>query len=687
MRVRWLGLRPRSRRLVFFASAALAALLLIPVGFGLWKGKLMPWVQARLEATLGHKVRMGGLGLSGLRALQARDVEVLGAPPFDSEPLARAERVTVRLGGPDHGFWEPSAVTVDGLDLEYLSTGAADNLRGKRGTKPAKPGAADAQAVRKPGLALLVRRARVHGAMVLPGGHRLGFRSSDVTMERDPQGKKSARIGDLVVDMGPLATIRLPELTIESQRGKAISAVGKAGVLSIPAGGTLLQDVTFEARSEGSTDIIEIRSGSDTSPALRLSYRDATEGTSLRIDLRDQSLRALDALTGPRGVGVEQARADLRLEASLDREKQSVPFKLDAQVRGVELRHPGLDRSAWPDLSGELHAQGQIGRNNGRIEIQSAEIRALGAQLEARGWAEVLGAPKGEITLKTPTGAPLKCANLLAAQAQPVRKVLDGLALGGRLGASLSVAFDAVAWEALTLDVSVEPRCAVKREPQVLASMAVTLANGTPVPQTLPLPLGKYHPDFTPLAEMPRHLPAAFLTSEDSRFYAHPGFDIEMIRHALVQDVQTRSFGRGASTITQQLAKNLFLTHHRTLARKLEEAVLAWRLHNLVGKDRLLEMYLNVIDLGPGIRGVRQASRAYFGKEPGQLRPIESAYLATLTPNPHVLARRFRDGHVDDGWQQRLYDLLAMMRRSGRLSAEELAAARATRLTLRKSDK
>jgi membrane peptidoglycan carboxypeptidase len=155
----------------------------------------------------------------------------------------------------------------------------------------------------------------------------------------------------------------------------------------------------------------------------------------------------------------------------------------------------------------------------------------------------------------------------------------------------------------------------------------------------------------------------------------------------LVQNLETRTFGRGASTITQQLAKNLFLTPHRTLARKLEETVLAWRLHHLLGKDRILELYLNVIDLGPGIHGVRQASRAYFGKELQQLRPIESAYLAALTPNPHVLARRFRDGHVDDGWRQRLFDLLAMMKRSGRLSAEDLAAARASRLVLRKRDR
>jgi membrane peptidoglycan carboxypeptidase len=106
-------------------------------------------------------------------------------------------------------------------------------------------------------------------------------------------------------------------------------------------------------------------------------------------------------------------------------------------------------------------------------------------------------------------------------------------------------------------------------------------------------------------------------------------------------------------------------------------------LQRSLSKDRTLELYLNVIELGPGIRGVKQAARTYFGKDVGELTPLESAHLAALTPNPHVLARRFRDGQVDESWQLRLYDLLGMMKRHGRLSAEELARARNAKLELR----
>jgi membrane peptidoglycan carboxypeptidase len=257
--------------------------------------------------------------------------------------------------------------------------------------------------------------------------------------------------------------------------------------------------------------------------------------------------------------------------------------------------------------------------------------------------------------------------------------------LQGNLGFGASLTFDASAWEDLQLDITIDPICRVEREARSLADLLPILLKpkGQAPEAALKLPIGAFHPDFVPLSQMPPHLPSAFITSEDSKFFHHQGFDTDMIRHALAQDLANRSFDRGASTITQQLAKNLFLSHRRTLARKLEEAVLTWRLQKLLSKERVLELYLNVIELGPGIQGVKQAARRYFGKEVSDLTPIESAHLAALTPNPHVLARRFRDGQVDEGWLQRLYDLLGMMKRHHRLSREELAAARTSKLELR----
>ena len=171
----------------------------------------------------------------------------------------------------------------------------------------------------------------------------------------------------------------------------------------------------------------------------------------------------------PRGVGLDDARADLQLVASLDMERLLVAFQVDGQLRGVEVHHPAVDRTPWRDVGMEVHASGQVATAAGRIDIESAEVRALGAHLNVKGWAELLGTPRGEFTVSTPHAAPLPCCSLLAAQAQPVRQTLAGLILGGKLGVAVAFSFDAAAWETLTLDVRVDPRCTVKTEPQMLA--------------------------------------------------------------------------------------------------------------------------------------------------------------------------------------------------------------------------
>jgi hypothetical protein len=665
-------------------------LIVVPVGVGLWNRGVVPWFRLRLELATGRHVRVDSLGIGGLRTLVARGVEVFGEPPFDSEPMLRAERIVVRLGGPGHGFWDPAEVTADGLDIEYLRTGAADSFSGRSAAAAPSLASGSRRALREATVALVVKRARVHGTVVLPGGLRVNFRAPDASFHRTSQGKESALLRDLVVEVGTAATLRVSEVAVESVRGVPVTATGQRASLAIPGGGVLAENATVEASFAGQGMSVELRQGDPdgASPSLRISCRTAGDVADLEVEARDLALRPLGVLTEARGIGLDEARADLHLVASFDMERRRVPFQIASQLRGLEVHHLAVDRTPWRNLGVEFHVSGQVATAAGRVDIESAELRAFGAQLNAKGWAELLGTSRGEITVSTPPAAPLPCASLLASAAPPVRQALQGLSLDGKLGMSVALSFDAAAWETLTLDVRVNPLCTVKTEPQVLAGLMPALLQKTPVGSSAPhLPLGKDNPDFASLAEMPKHLPAAFLTSEDSRFFAHKGFDIEMIRHALVQDLETGTFGRGASTITQQLAKNLFLSPHRTLARKLEETVLAWRLHSLLGKARILELYLNVIDLGPGIRGVRQAARVYFGKELHQLRPIESAYLAALTPNPHVLARRFRDGHVDDGWLQRLHDLLAMMKRSGRLTAAELAAARETKPALRKVDK
>ncbi|HEY5600026.1 MAG TPA: transglycosylase domain-containing protein, partial [Candidatus Manganitrophaceae bacterium] len=119
---------------------------------------------------------------------------------------------------------------------------------------------------------------------------------------------------------------------------------------------------------------------------------------------------------------------------------------------------------------------------------------------------------------------------------------------------------------------------------------------------------------FVPLSKMPKELFQAILAVEDSRFYEHGGFDFLRIIKAFLTNLESLKIRQGASTITQQLARSLFLTPERTIKRKFKEILLARKMEKVLGKDEILEIYLNQIYFGHGAYGVQVASRTYFGK-------------------------------------------------------------------------
>jgi penicillin-binding protein 1A len=141
-----------------------------------------------------------------------------------------------------------------------------------------------------------------------------------------------------------------------------------------------------------------------------------------------------------------------------------------------------------------------------------------------------------------------------------------------------------------------------------------------------------------PLRELPDYVPKAFVAIEDRRFYSHHGVDPFGIMRAVIADVLRRGASQGASTITQQLAKNLFLTQERTVSRKLQEMVLAFWLEHRFSKAQILELYLNRVYFGAGAYGVEGAAQRYFGKSARQLTLAEAALLAGLVQSPSRLA-------------------------------------------------
>jgi monofunctional biosynthetic peptidoglycan transglycosylase len=139
---------------------------------------------------------------------------------------------------------------------------------------------------------------------------------------------------------------------------------------------------------------------------------------------------------------------------------------------------------------------------------------------------------------------------------------------------------------------------------------------------------------WVPFAAISPHLKRAVVVAEDITFFSHRGFELAEMREALARALEDGELPRGASTITQQLAKNLWLSPSRSPVRKLREAILTWQLERALGKRRLLELYLNVAEFGPGVYGAEAASRRYFGKPAAALDEAEAARLAASLPAP-----------------------------------------------------
>lgn len=160
-----------------------------------------------------------------------------------------------------------------------------------------------------------------------------------------------------------------------------------------------------------------------------------------------------------------------------------------------------------------------------------------------------------------------------------------------------------------------------------------------------PYIVGPRNPWWTPSADIPSEMEWAVIVAEDANFYRHEGIDVKAIKNAIKYDLEKKSFARGASTITQQTAKNLFLTREKTVTRKIEEIYLAKRMEQELTKGRILELYLNIVELGPMVYGIGHGAHYYFNKPASALSPRECAFLAAMLPGPQKVYNPYR--HLD----------------------------------------
>ncbi len=366
----------------------------------------------------------------------------------------------------------------------------------------------------------------------------------------------------------------------------------------------------------------------------------------------------------------------------LDGKGQALTFDGDLSLRGLTIMQPrisadpivGLDLSA--SARGVLDDQGTLRLDDADLSMAALHVRGHGSLTQASDHFE------GAMSVEVPAAS---CQSLLDSVPVALLPHLMGTRYRGTLAIKALTQFDSRKLDDLVLKYDVSDECHTVQVPQDLDKSRFTGTfeheivdkKGDPATMTT----GPSSEWWTDIDEISPFMQVAVLTTEDGSFYRHHGFNHNAIRASLIANLKAHKFVRGASTITMQLAKNLFLSREKTLSRKFEEVILATYLEDTFSKQDIMELYLNLIEFGPDVYGVAQAADHYFGRKPSELNLVESLFLASLLPNPIELHKKlYEKGDPPDWWLRKIQGLMQSAAKNERISPSELTEGLAEKL-------
>jgi hypothetical protein len=305
-------------------------------------------------------------------------------------------------------------------------------------------------------------------------------------------------------------------------------------------------------------------------------------------------------------------------------------------VRNLLINHPGLASNdiIVPDAS--IDANVFVGENY--VSVDSSSVIHL-KKIAAHPYIKYTLNPVKIYEVKVNTDW-LNAQDVFNSLPTGMFEALDGIQVAGKLKYGLNIFLNSAKPDDVQFDSRLQKSNFKitkygKTDLRKLAGpfVYIPFEKGKPMPARV---IGPKNPYYTPLDRIAPDLRYAVMTAEDPSFYTHHGFVEEAIRKSLATDYKDKKFKRGGSTISMQLVKNAFLSREKTLARKVEEILIVWMIENnhILGKNRMLEVYFNIIEWGRNVYGIGEAARYYFGKTPAELTLGESIYLASIVPNP-----------------------------------------------------
>jgi hypothetical protein len=355
----------------------------------------------------------------------------------------------------------------------------------------------------------------------------------------------------------------------------------------------------------------------------------------------------------------------------------AIRFRGEITTAGVTVQGRLVAAAPVTDLRVRAVASGEYRRDEGSLSLDDARIFLNGIETRLSGH---LARHAGRtIVDATADLSPIRCADLLEATPTALRDRLTGMMLTGLISGRGHFALDTEHVQDLELDVVFQNGCHATGTGQLSADrLSGSFLHRVQLPdeEVYEFQTGPGSGSWASMEQISPFMFAAVLSTEDGAFYHHSGYNLREIRTALIRDIEAGQPRFGASTITMQLARNLYLGRERTLARKLQEAVLTWYLESTLSKDEILTYYLNVIEFGPRVFGIRHAAMYYFGRQPDDLSPREAVFLAKLLPNPvQRHDSTYGEGELAPRWQAMIDRVLAVMRERQFITPAEYQAA------------
>jgi hypothetical protein len=411
--------------------------------------------------------------------------------------------------------------------------------------------------------------------------------------------------------------------------------------------GTLQVDLSImpsEARADGSIRLRRISLALIAPFAPGLPLYDAEAGTlSAELELRASSAER---------IGIEGSLRLRQLALASERIAPGPVEHINLDVRGKGVWHPG-DRL---------------------LQIEGGQIRMGKAQVLIEGELERTSEHyRVDLTARLP---PTACNDVVGAIPEDVLGSLAQFEWSGNWSALTQVSLDSRELDATELSIRVRNLCQFEATPRWVRverfQEPFRHRVVEPDETVFEMRTGPGTEYWVAFDDISPFMPPAVISHEDGAFYDHGGFAPWAIRDALVRNLQEGRYVVGASTISMQLAKNLYLQREKTIARKVQEVILTWWLENALNKDEILELYFNVIEYGPRVYGLRHAAAYYFDRQPAELSPAESAFLACMLPSPKNYHVSYERGALTRPMKNRMRRLLEHMAKRERIGPEAL---------------